>query len=85
MATKLPFGIGDVIRIALICLAVGFVIHTLGFGPWDFWVWVGDAVDWVGRNISTVLRRFVEYIAIGAAVVLPIMLLMYLWRRLRRP
>ena len=66
------------IRIILLCVLVGFVLHALGLDPWNVWrtlsdlvthIWnMGwDAVVWVGR-----------YFLIGAVIVLPIWLLMRL-------
>ena len=80
---RVPFTLGDALRLLVLCLIVGFVIKALGFGPVEFWTWVSDAFDWVGRHSAELLGNMGEYVVIGAAVVLPIAALRYAWRWLK--
>ena len=41
------FTFGDVLRVLVICLVVGFIVKALGFGPVEFWLRIRDALLWV--------------------------------------
>jgi hypothetical protein len=79
MANPAPFTFGDVVRILVICLVGGFIISSLGIAPIDFWIWVRDTLEWAWRHAVDILRKGAEYIVIGAAVVVPVVLLRYAW------
>ena len=78
---RAPFTFGDAVRILVICLVVGFIIKALGFGPVEFWLGVRDALQWAWDHSVQLGRNVAEYVVIGAAVVLPIVALRYLFRR----
>lgn len=82
MATP-PITAGTVVRLLILCLIVGFLIHAFGFAPLDFWRAVRDALDWGWEHSVLVLHRAFEYIVLGAAIVLPIAVIVYGWRWLR--
>jgi hypothetical protein len=81
---RTPFTLGDALRILVICLVVGFIIKALGFGPVEFWLAIRDALDWIWRHSAELLRNVAEYILIGAAIVVPILVVRYAWRSLKR-
>jgi hypothetical protein len=70
--------------LAAISLAVGLVLAAVGFHPSDlpgaFDAVFGDAARMVARVVGWAW----PYIVLGATVVVPAWLLLYLWRRLRR-
>jgi hypothetical protein len=74
---------GTVVRILILCLIVGFVVHSLGFAPLDFWRGLRELFDWMSAHSLLLLRRLGEYIAIGAAIVLPVAVIVYGWRWLK--
>jgi hypothetical protein len=82
MATP-PLTAGIVVRLLILCLIVGFLVHAFGFAPLDFWRGVRDALDWAWDHSVLVLHRAFEYIVLGAAIVLPIAVIVYGWRWLR--
>ena len=74
---------GTVIKLALASLLVGWLLSVLGVTPQDLvarfsglatglWDTVRDFLGWAGA-----------YMLLGALVVLPVWLVLYLWRRLR--
>jgi hypothetical protein len=81
---RVPFTLGDAVKILVICLIVGFIVKALGFGPVEFWLAVRDLFDWMWRNAHALLRGIAEYILIGAAVVVPILIVRYLLQQARR-
>ena len=81
---RVPFTLGDVVKLVVICLIVGFIVKALGFGPVEFWLAVRDLFDWMWRNAHELLRGIAEYILIGAAVVVPILIVRYLLQQARR-
>jgi hypothetical protein len=81
---RVPFTLGDVIKLIVICLIVGFIVKALGFGPIEFWLAVRDMFDWMWRHAHDLVRNVAEYILIGAAVVVPILILRYVLQQARR-
>ena len=81
---RVPFTIGDVLRVLLICLIVGFIVKALGFGPVEFWLRIRDALQWVWDHAIGLAGHAVEWIAIGAAIVLPIVAIRYAFRAIRK-
>jgi hypothetical protein len=81
---RVPFTLGDVLRVLVICLVVGFIVKALGFGPVEFWLRIRDALQWAWEHAVELSGRAVEWIAIGAAIVLPLLAIRYAWRALRK-
>jgi len=77
---RAPFTLGDVLRILVICLVVGFIVKALGFGPVEFWLRIRDALTWVWDHAVELGGHALEWVAIGAAIVLPIWLIVRLVR-----
>ena len=75
--------VGTVIKLALASLLVGWLLSVLGITPQDLaarfsglatglWDKARDFLGWAGA-----------YMLLGALVVVPVWLALYLWRRLR--
>ena len=74
------FTLGNLIRLVLLCLVVGLVLTALGVGPGEFWQGVGDAFTWAGRELRALYEWGKDYVLIGAAIVVPIVVVRYAWR-----
>ena len=74
----------SVVKLLLACLVVGALLSWLDRTPYDVWAWARmaavDLIESAGRWGGTVL----SWVLIGAVVVVPIWLLRYLWRAIRR-
>ena len=81
---RVPFTLGDVLRVLAICLVVGFIVKALGFGPVEFWLRIRDALTWIWDHSVELAGHAVEWIAIGAAIVIPLVLIRYAWRSLKK-
>lgn len=81
---RAPFTLGDVLRILVICLVVGFIVKALGFGPVEFWLRIRDALTWVWDHAVDLGGHALEWVAIGAAIVLPIVAIRWAFRALKQ-
>lgn len=79
-----PITFGKIVKIILLSLVVGFIMTTIGVGPDTVWQWVVDAVDALVRLVRRILTDGLEYILVGAAVVVPIYAIMYVSRLLKK-
>lgn len=79
------FTFGDVLRVLVICLVVGFIVKALGFGPVEFWLKIRDALLWVWNHAVELGGHALEWVAIGAAIVLPILAIRWGLRALKKP
>lgn len=74
---------GKIVKLFLMCVAVGLLLAWLGVTPDNFWESITD----LARRIAAGALDFFEwawtYFLLGAAVVLPIYLVMFLYRKLR--
>jgi len=50
----------------------------------EFWLRIRDALQWAWEHAVELSGRAVEWIAIGAAIVLPLLAIRYAWRALRK-
>src|SRR5690606_27311462 len=64
-----------VIKLLLISLIVGYIMHMFDWTPWDIYYGIRDAVMDIWHAGFDALGRFDGYILIGAMVVVPIFLL----------
>ncbi|NGP17230.1 DUF6460 domain-containing protein [Devosia aurantiaca] len=69
-----------VMRLVLISLLVGFVMSVFGFNASDLLRGAVDAVREALRDGGGIVRQIIGYVLAGAAVVVPIWLLMRLAR-----
>ncbi len=72
--------LSTVIRLAIISLLVGFALNFFGIHPEDLVTSLGSTVVEIYRIVLRFLRWALEYILIGAVVVLPIWLVLFLIR-----
>lgn len=77
------FSIGRVLRIVLWCLIIGVVLSALGVTAGDFWNSLWGAANRVYDWGVSAFGWAWDYILIGAAVVIPIVVVRYLWQTLR--
>lgn len=82
---KLPeITTGKIIGLIGVCFIVGFVLTTFGIRPDDFWSGIVTLVQWLFDLIRAIFRDGFTYLLVGAAVVLPIYAMMYLWKAWRK-
>jgi uncharacterized protein DUF6460 len=72
-----------VLRLVLISLVVGFLMSMLGLNPQSLITGAVELVRDMLRDSTGVLRSFVGYIAAGAAIVVPVWLVLRLTSRRR--
>jgi hypothetical protein len=72
-----------ILKIAIWCLIVGVVLSALGVTPGDFWnsLWrvAQDLYQWG----ASVFGGLWDYILIGAAVVVPIVVVRFVWQMIK--
>ena len=72
------------LTLIILSLVVGLILATLGIHPSELPAALGSAI----REAVRIVRRLIDwgwrYILLGASVVVPVWLLLYLLRRLRR-
>ena len=79
---RLP--VGGLVRLLVLCLAVGVVLSVLGMGPEDFWGLIWSTVSGLWSWLVGIAGSVVAYVVIGACVVIPIVVVRRLWRRTTR-
>ena len=72
-----------ILRLVLISLVVGFLMSMLGLNPQSLITGAVDLVRDMLRDSTGVLRSFVGYVAAGAAIVVPVWLVLRLTSRRR--
>ena len=72
-----------VIKLAIACLLVGLVMLVLGLGPSDILGSGKRIVDWFIETFAGFVSGAGTYILLGAAVVLPIWLILYFLKAAR--
>jgi H+/Cl- antiporter ClcA len=77
------FSVGRIIRFLIFCLVVGLVLVWLGVTPEGFWRWLGGLAQWVWDVAVSLTGWAAPYVLIGAAIVVPIAILRFFYRRLR--
>jgi hypothetical protein len=78
------FSIGWIFKIAIWCLIVGVALSALGVTPGDFWNSLWDAANRVYEWGVSAFGWAWDYILIGGAIVLPIVIIRYGWRSVSR-
>lgn len=68
--------IGVIIRLALLCVIVGLVLDQLDINAFQLFRWAVDQIEDLIRNSADILKLIGRYFLIGAAVVIPIWILM---------
>ena len=78
-----PITFGKIIKIIILCLVVGFIMTVVGIGPDTVWHWVITLAEKSLELARSLLSNGLEYILVGAAVVIPVYLIIYLTRLMR--
>lgn len=75
--------LGTVFKIVLASLVIGFILKFLDIKPTDLWQDFGNtlkrAFDWAGDFVA----GSVEYILVGAVIVVPIWLVVFLYGKFK--
>ncbi|MEX1148000.1 MAG: DUF6460 domain-containing protein [Sphingomonadales bacterium] len=79
-----PITLSKIVKIILLCLVVGFIMTVLGIGPDSLWNWGIKVAENAFDLMRALFTNGFEYILVGAAVVIPIYLIIYLSRVMRR-
>lgn len=74
---------GTVVKLVVVSLIVGLVLATLDIDPRNILQSLQNAVNWVIESGASIFGWAFTYILIGAVVVVPVWLALYLWRYLR--
>lgn len=73
------------LKIAFACLIVGLILSLFGIDPWQLYGRVGDMADDAAGAVAGFIGWAWRYIVIGAVIVVPLWLLIFLlrggWRR----
>ena len=74
--------LGVMLRLLVVSFLVGMVLTWLDLRPIDVWFWVEDMAVGLWQQGFAFFGRAGEYVAVGAAVVLPVFILMRVlkWR-----
>lgn len=72
--------LGTVFKLLILCFIVGLLLTMLNINPQNIIWWLVDAVVSLVEWSISVFGKALTYILIGAVVVIPIWLVLYLWR-----
>ena len=78
------FSVGWIFKIALWCLIVGVALSALGVTAGDFWNSLWGAANRVYEWGVSAFGWAWDYILIRAAIVLPIVIVRFVWRSINR-
>jgi hypothetical protein len=78
-----PGAVSTLIKIAVASLLVGMALSFFGLDPLSVLEGLGETAKKIYEVILGFLRWAVEYVLIGAVVVVPIWLALFAWRRFR--
>ncbi|WP_422372594.1 DUF6460 domain-containing protein [Hoeflea sp.] len=67
-----------ILKLLVASFVVGVVMAAFNWYPIDVWYWVRDFVARLWENGFAALGRFGTYLALGAAVVIPVFIVMRL-------
>lgn len=72
------------LQLVVASIVVGAILAVLDISPINFWRGifhsVQDVLDLIGANLSEVVRRLLSYLILGAAIVLPIWIILRIIR-----
>ncbi|WP_182084792.1 DUF6460 domain-containing protein [Aureimonas sp. ME7] len=72
-----------VVRLLVISLLVGILLSWFDLRPYDLIDWSVDFVRWAWVSVFGSLNRAVEYVLLGAAIVVPVFLISRLMKSSR--
>lgn len=77
-----------VIRLLILSLVVGLLLSIVGLNPAEFWRGIGHALEAFVRTLGTsaweIATNVLRYVAFGAAIVVPVWLIIRLLNGRRR-
>lgn len=84
MSTRLNQFLGDspirvVLKLAVVSFLVGIVMNAFGWSPWDVWYALRETVLDIWRMGFSALDRFLGYLLLGAAIVVPAFIVLRLF------
>ncbi len=68
------------IRLLVLSLIVGFVLSWSGFSPLDIFYWIVDLGRWIYDQGYLFFADTIDYLLLGAAIVVPVFLISRLLR-----
>lgn len=74
---------GTIIKIAVASLLVGLLLSFFNTKPQELLGMLGETAKSIFKWLASMLEGSIEYILLGAAVVIPIYLVVLAWRMLR--
>jgi hypothetical protein len=88
MADGLNRVLGDtpgrtIVKLVVVCIVVGFVMSTFGLYPMDILNWLQRSIHDLWRNGFAALGRVGDYLILGAAIVIPVFIVLRIlnWRK----
>jgi hypothetical protein len=70
------------IQLVIASVLVGAFLAVMGVSPGEFWTWIFELVrgivSWLGDSIAEVILNLGTYLLFGAAIVIPVWLLIRL-------
>ncbi|MBL0371853.1 hypothetical protein JJB09_07405 [Rhizobium sp. KVB221] len=72
-----------IVKLVVICVVVGFIMSTFGLYPLDIVNWFRRSFVELWRSGFAALGRVGDYLILGAAIVIPIFILLRIlnWRK----
>jgi hypothetical protein len=64
-----------VLRLILLCILVGFILHALGFDPFNIWRSLQNLIQTIWDLGFDAVRWIWRYFLLGAVIVIPIWLI----------
>lgn len=88
MADGLNRFLGDtpmrtIVKLVILCVVVGFIMSTFGLYPTDIVYWIRHVFLDLWRNGFAALGKVGDYLLLGAAVVIPLFIVIRIlnWRK----
>lgn len=75
---------GKIVQLVILCLVVGFIMGVFGIGPDEFWNWIIRLGERALKLIKNILTDGLDYLLVGAAVVLPIYAVIFIARLVKK-
>lgn len=72
--------LGTIVKLLIACFVVGLMLSMLEINPQDVLRWLVDLVKGIVEWSVSVFGKAMTYILIGAVLVIPIWLIVQLWR-----
>lgn len=72
--------LGVAVRLVLLCVIVGLILDQLDINALQLFRWAVDQIEELIRNSADVLKLIGRYFLIGAAVVIPVWIILRILR-----